>query len=286
LKKRTAVPWIADYRDPTVGSPFRRSDGLPGWVDRTMEKRFFRAADLLLTVTDSVRQEFIARSPEVEGKTAVLWNGFDPEEEIGPKPIPPRPYRVLAHFGSLYGGRTPVLPMASIDRLITRGALNPAQFRLRLVGGLEPAIREKNRPLFDKLTAAGCLECLASLPRAQALQEMMASDGLLLADNNESGIGHTVPAKLFEYVRVGRPILALTAGGSPVERLLTASGVPFVALSPGMSDDAIDDRMLAFLKMPSAPVPLSQVFLADFDGRNQARTLAGLIDGMLDKRNV
>ncbi len=163
LKKRTGVPWVADYRDPTVGSPFRPSTGLPGWMDRTMEKHFFKSADLLLTVTDYVRQEFIQRWPEVENKTAVLWNGFDPEEDIGPRPIPERSYRVLAHFGSLYGGRTPVLPMSSIDRLIGRGLIDPARLRLRLIGSIEPAIVEKNRQLFDRLTEKGCLECLCAV---------------------------------------------------------------------------------------------------------------------------
>jgi glycosyltransferase involved in cell wall biosynthesis len=286
LKRRTGVPWIADYRDPTVGSPFRAPSGLPGWMDRFMEKRFFAAADLLLTVTDHIRQEFIQRWPEVEGKTAVLWNGFDPEEEIGPKPIPPRAYRVLAHFGSLYGGRTPVLPMASIDRLIGRGVIDPASFRLQLIGPLEPAIRDKNPEVFERLTAKGCLECLAPLPREQALQAMMESDRLLLADNNESGIGQTVPAKLFEYVRVGRPILALTAAGSPVARILETSGVPFVALTPDMKEEAIDRRMMEFLSLPSDPVQVSARFASEFDGRKQAQALAGMMDRMLEGRGA
>ena len=284
LKKKTGVPWIADYRDPTVGSPFRPSEGLPGWMDRTMEKHFFKSADLLLTVTDYVRQEFVQRWPEVESKTAVLWNGFDPEEDIGPKPIPDRPYRVLAHFGSLYGGRTPVLPMASIDRLIGRGLIDPARLRLRLIGSIEPTILEKHRQLFDRLTEKGCLECLPPQPRAQALQAMMEADQLLLADNNDSGIGQTVPAKLFEYVRVGRPILALTAAGSPVERILTSSGVPFVGLAPQMGESAIDARMIEFLDMPSDPVQVSERFSLEFDGRKQAQTLARLIDTMLERK--
>lgn len=251
-----------------------------------MEKHFFKSADLLLTVTDYVRQEFIQRWPGIESKTAVLWNGFDPEEDIGPRPIPDRPYRVLAHFGSLYGGRTPVLPMLSIDRLIGRGLLDPGHLRLRLIGSIEPAILEKNRQLFDRLTDKGCLECLAPQPRAQALQAMMEADQLLLADNNESGIGQTVPAKLFEYVRVGRPILALTAAGSPVERILTSSGVPFVGLAPQMDEAAIDARMIEFLDMPSDPVQVSERFSSEFDGRKQAQTLAGLIDAMLERKKI
>ena len=285
LKKRTGLPWIADYRDPVVGNPFRTTQGLPGLVDRVMDRRFFRTADLLVAVTDRVVAEWIQSRPEVAGKTAVLWNGFDPDEYIVPKPIPLRSYRVLAHIGSFYGGRNPVVPMASIDRLIGRGVLNPERLRLRFIGPLEPAIRSKNQRLFDQLTALGCLECCPAIPRAQALEAMIEADQLMLADNNDSSVGQTVPAKLFEYIRVGRPILALTTSGSPVERILALSGVPFVALSPELDEETIDGRMVDFLQLPSQPVPMSEQFSSQFNGRNQARKLAALIDGVVPRRD-
>ena len=284
LKKRSGLPWIADYRDPVVGNPFRTSKGLPGWVDRAMDRRFFRTADLLLTVTDRIEAEWVQNHPEVAGKTAVLWNGFDPDEHIVPKPIPLRSHRVLAHIGSFYGGRNPVVPLASIDRLIGCGVLDPVRLRLRFIGPLEPAIRSKNQRLFDQLTALGCLECSPPIPRAQALEAMMEADQLMIADNNDSNIGHTVPAKLFEYIRVGRPILALTAFGSPVERILALSGVPFVTLSPELDEDTIDGRMVDFLNLPSQPVRVSEHFSTQFNGRNQARTLASLIDSVVGAR--
>jgi hypothetical protein len=114
----------------------------------------------------------------------------------------------------------------------------------------------------------------------------MESDSLLLADNNYASIGHTVPAKLFEYIRVGRPVLALTVKDSPVERILGMSGVPFVTLSPGMDDQLIDARMIQFLSLPTGPVDLSEQFLSEFNGRNQARTLAGLLDRILDPLSI
>jgi hypothetical protein len=113
---------------------------------------------------------------------------------------------------------------------------------------------------------------------------MMEADQLMLADNNDSNVGHTVPAKLFEYIRVGRPILALTAFGSPVERILALSGVPFVTLSPELDEDMIDGRVVDFLKLPSQPVRVSEHFSTQFNGRNQARTLASLIDSAVGPR--
>jgi glycosyltransferase involved in cell wall biosynthesis len=284
LKKKLGLPWIADYRDPIVGNPFRRSTGMPGMADRFLGARFFDAADLLVAVTDYGREEWIRRCPEVESKSAVIWNGYDPEEAIAPKPIPSGSCRVVSHIGSFYGGRDPVVPLASILRLVRRGTLDPARFRFRLIGAIEPAIRERHSELFSQLVAMGCLELVPLMPRPQALDAMMESDSLLLVDTNQAAIGHTVPAKLFEYIRVGRPILAVTVQGSPVERILAMSGVRFVPLYPDMDDAAIDARMVEFLNLPTHSVELQEQFLVEFNGRNQARTLAGLLDKILGVR--
>jgi glycosyltransferase involved in cell wall biosynthesis len=282
LKKRFGLRWIADYRDPIVDNPLRAYRGLPKLLDRIMENRVCTAADRILTVTDHLRDEWIQRHPETAQKVAVLWNGFDPSEEIEAKAIPPKAFRVLAHIGSFYAGRTPVMPLSSVDRLIQRSLLDPKCLRVRLIGSLDAKIRRSNQELFDRLTHLGVLECMPYVPRAEALKSMMEVDQLMLADNNPSNIGHTVPAKLFEYIRVGRPILALTSADSPVERILTISGVPFVALYPNLREETIDARLLDFLRLSSDPVRPSRRFCQEFDGRNQAQTLALLLDQLLD----
>ncbi len=283
LKKQFGLPWIADYRDPLVGNPFRTASGLPGLIDRYLDRRFFRAADLLIAVSDCVKDEWTKRSPKVKNKTAVIWNGFDPEEQIGPKSAQSNGYRVVSHIGNFYEGRNPVMPLASILRLVRNGRLNPSCFRFRFIGNLDPSIWAKHGELLGQLTNMGCLQWLATMPRGHALNAMMQSDELMLVDNNNSGIGYTVPAKLFEYIRVGRPILSLTVNGSPVQRILALSGVPFVTLSPDLNEETIDDRMIEFLNLPTEAVNVSDKFMTEFNGRNQARSLAGLIDELMPR---
>jgi hypothetical protein len=54
-----------------------------------------------------------------------------------------------------------------------------------------------------------------------------------------------------------------------------------VVLSPDLDEPTMDARMMEFINLPSDPVPVSEQFLSDFNGRNQAQKLAGLLDGML-----
>ncbi len=55
-----------------------------------------------------------------------------------------------------------------------------------------------------------------------ALQEMLCADGLLLIQ--ASMCNHQIPAKLYEYLRAGRPIVALTDPVGNTADALRASG--------------------------------------------------------------
>src|SRR5215471_17167671 len=45
LKRRLRLKWIADFRDPLVGNPFRSQNRLPAIADRVLQRRIFRHAD-------------------------------------------------------------------------------------------------------------------------------------------------------------------------------------------------------------------------------------------------
>ena len=65
----------------------------------------------------------------------------------------------------------------------------------------------------------------------RALREMVEADVLLLMDSPGRTIG--VPAKLYEYLGAGRPILALGERGGDLERVLFESGAPHRIAPPG-----------------------------------------------------
>jgi hypothetical protein len=90
------------------------------------------------------------------------------------------------------------------------------------------------------LRATGCDDCLRGLlgqlriddivmlePRVgyrEALAEMLAADGLLVLQ--AANCNYQVPAKLYEYLRARRPILALTdAAGDTAQTLADAGSI-------------------------------------------------------------
>ena len=112
--------------------------------------------------------------------------------------------------------------------------------------------------------------------RDQALEELRTANSLVLLDMTHRE-GYTVPAKLYEYVRVGRPILALTDVGSPTQRILAKSGIPHTIITKDDSDERVDEALLEFLSLPSDACRPSEWFAENFDGRRQAASMAELL---------
>ena len=277
LKLRYGIKWIADFRDPVSGNAFRIRKYTSGY-NALLQHAILAHADAVITVTDTIHEEWLERYQPWARKIHLIWNGFDPEEAAPQSAIPDRPYRVLAHVGSIYGGRHPHLLLAAMERLISLGRLNPAQVRVRLIGVVEEATLRPHSPPARTLIEHGCLECgMGDVPRDAALRAIAEADFLLLLDGNALSIGYTLPAKVFEYIRTGRPILAITGRSSPVDRILSRSGIPFLCLYYDDPAEQVDTKVLQFFGLKSEPVEPSAWFLSQFDGRRQVQTLAEIL---------
>src|SRR5690606_7651847 len=137
--------------------------------------------------------------------------------------------------GNLYAGRNPVAVLESLERLRISGDGEVARWNIALVGTDLSSPEEK--AVIDRCVAAGWTSRNGTrIPHAEALRITQESDGLLLLQP-QSDV--QVPAKLFEYIRIGRPILSLAPRNSPVEWILERSGIPHTNLYPDDSAQEI-----------------------------------------------
>jgi glycosyltransferase involved in cell wall biosynthesis len=281
LKRRYGVKWIADFRDPIVGSPFRTGSRR---FDAFLEPRIFQQADAVIANTDALEQTWLDRYPQHRRKISVLWNGFDPEEAIAAMAIPERNHRVLTHTGDIYGPRHPGQLFAAMTRLLDRGALEPGTLKIRLVGQFVPDWLPEHAAAMQALVKSGQVDCSGEVvPRAQAIEALAESDYLLLLDVSGPQAGIQVPSKTFEYLQIGRPVLTFTTRNSALARILERSGVPGVCIYDTDGAGTVDERMMEFLRLPRNPVRASDWFWEQFDGVNQARQLAAWIDELTGK---
>jgi glycosyltransferase involved in cell wall biosynthesis len=247
LHKLTGIPWVADFRDPMAQEGYP-SDPRRHRAYRWIEERALRHAARVLFTTPGTLRMYAERYPWVPTqKLAINENGYDEESfraaEMAALPASPaaRPLKLL-HSGIVYPSeRDPQHLFQAVQRLLKTGQLNPGEveivFRASGHDGHLAALIEKH--------AVGSVVKLApALGYRDALAEMIQADALLVLQ--ASNCNEQIPAKLYEYFRARRPILALTDPKGDTASALRQAGLD--AIAPLDSPAAIAELLPSFLR--------------------------------------
>jgi glycosyltransferase involved in cell wall biosynthesis len=233
LKRRYGLPWLADFRDPWYRTgQFERGSGLSSWWIGRQEACVMRGADAVIANAPGACRALREAYPELRGKFVTLPNGYDREafEALVADPNPrsaSQPIRVV-HTGAIYAGRDP-RPLLDAVKIV--GTVEGRPVAVDFFGpppenaDYDLAREIEARSLGDKLAIFG------QVPYARVLREMVSADINVLMDNPGRTIG--VPAKLYEYLGAGRPILALGEPDGDLAWVLGQSGVPYRIAPPG-----------------------------------------------------
>ncbi len=223
LKQRFNLPWLADFRDPWVTGAFWKEGGRwhRYWQHR-FEARVMRQADLIVHNTPTACTVAQKAYPDAAGRMTYLTNGYDPERfpAIPREPHCAGPVRVV-HIGQLYMGRD---PGPILDAVAGMSAESLPPFQLEFIGrtvygsGNSAQIEAEKRGVQDRVL------CRPQMSYEASLAEMCAADVLLLLEPPNRDLG--VPAKLYEYLGAGRPILAASGGSPDLQTILTESNAP------------------------------------------------------------
>jgi glycosyltransferase involved in cell wall biosynthesis len=275
LIRKKKLRWIADSRDPLGDNPshigltkFQR--GLYRWLERLILKK----ADIVVANTDAVAEQLKNTYPGYAARVHLIWNGFDPEDTIEQRPLANKAYRVYSHTGELYGGRNIAPILHSVSRLIDTGQLIAGSIRIRLIGPFK-SDSVPDSEFLRRATEQGWLELdPEQVPRQEARRIAQDSDGLLLVQPQSTV---QVPGKLFEYLRLGRPILAFILPGTPIERILSQSGVPYKCVYAESSPQEMEKALLSFFALQSDACQANTWFKKMFDAQRQTEALDILI---------
>jgi glycosyltransferase involved in cell wall biosynthesis len=235
LKSITSAFWVADFRDPWIEEG---SFPVPGTfryrIESALERMVMRQCDCVLVTTPYLKQEFLSRYPELpKDKIQVIYNGYDESDFSHNGVAPSRNQFEIIHAGLVTREfRNPLPLLETMASLIAEGSLPRNQLKITFMGGdwwvasPEFAAEVKRLGLHEVVIVEGRVshkEALERLAQAAVLLLLQASD-----DTRS-----LIPAKAFEYLRVGRPILALTIEGATAD-LLKGRNHSFV-VDPGDS---------------------------------------------------
>ena len=150
------------------------------------------------------------------------------------------------HSGVLYPEERDPRPFfAAVKQLKSTGVIDAGSLRivLRATGN--------DAHYAPELAAAAIDDIVQLAPPVgyrQALQEMLTADGLLLFQ--ASMCNHQIPAKVYEYMRAGRPILALTDPVGDTANVLECARTGVIA--DLRSADDIATRLQGFVEQLKA----------------------------------
>ena len=276
LKRLTGRPWIAELRDGWYRWNRAIFPDYPRWRDaleRSLEAAALRTADRVILVTERMADAFRQQYPALPHEHfAVVSNGFDPAQfradEAGWIEHAHAEGWRLVHAGALYYGRSVSALLAAAQRVIEADAAFGRDFTLRLIGTLDGSTHaEVGRSQLR-------VELAPQASHEHAIREMRAADALLLVANTTPGAEATVPGKLFEYLAVGRPVLALAPCESSTADVFKQTGGGWLAAA----DDVDEIARVLRQAYVERTTPNNLAGVARFDRRRLAGELAAMFD--------
>jgi glycosyltransferase involved in cell wall biosynthesis len=225
IHRATGLPWVADFRDPMA------QDGYPAdpktWEQyRRIEETAVSQAACSVFTTRGAARIYRERYPQFAARIQVIENGYDEDSFPATPPEPPTDGPlVLLHSGIVYPSeRDPTALFDALAQLRGRGEAGPDRLRIRFRAAVHDATIEvlaRQRGVHDMV------EFAPPVAYREALHEMQTVHALLVLQ--AANCNEQVPAKLYEYLRAGRPIVALTDPAGDTADVLRRAGMADVA---------------------------------------------------------
>lgn len=220
LHRATGVRWIADFRDPWTEMHYFKHMGLLPCTaarHRRVEQRVLDEADVVIAVSQPVRDDFQART---KTPVVLITNGFDEDDFAVERPELPAGRFTLVHTGLFASDGN---PLALWDVLAGKCAEDPAfkeQLLIRLAGKTDPEILEAIR----KRDLEGNLENLGYRPHGACVELQRSANVLLLPLRQEPEYAKALPGKIFEYLAARRPVLGIGQENGAAAAVLADAG--------------------------------------------------------------
>jgi len=273
MRETRGRPVVLDLRDPWLGP-----GGHPpaSWRQRRVwgarERWCIDAAKAVVVISEAMRDDLVSRLHVPTERITVIPNGFDAQRCRPVEVLRSRPALTLTHVGSVAHRNRPDLLLTALAA--GRQRLSPT-LRVRFVGNLSAAY-------VAGLGLADVVETAGLVPSAEAWRETCSADALLLLVGEYVGRwGHN--AKMFEYLRSGRPILCLEeAPGSNDRRLLEQLAPERTVYASLTSPVEIIDAIHRVIELAKS-IPFGQINESPGLMRYDRRRLAGELADVLNR---
>ncbi len=282
LKRRTNLPWVADFRDLWTDdcryrepAPDRRA------AHRRLEQEILESADAVIAVSERQRKILADHVPGQCDKFITITNGFDPadfeNQTVDEAKTDSR--FVLAFVGRFQLAQTKPELFEGLRLFVERLGDQKSRFLLRVVGYASKSAQERLRA-----TGMEC-EFVDYVAHPEAIRIMRSADALLLKVPAGANGDSVIAGKLFEYLASQRPILAIGPQGGECERIVHSCSA---GLTAHFDETAIAGALVQLFEAWSDGRPIPGCVSDGLDAYNRielTRRLAAVFERLAGRRS-
>lgn len=223
IKNKYGIKWVQDYRDPWMTNKYylekyRKDINITQRLQKQLEEKLVWKSDAVLVVAKSMIEEYVTEFGVPEDKIFEITNGYDEDDFSNIHLKGDRNNKfTLCYNGMIYIDRSPLELLNYINELIEEGQILADDIQWIFNGTLENKWRQK----IDCLDRYNIVKYNGYLTHSESIKSAMQSDILVLfgAQGGATKVFYT--GKVFEYIRMRKPILSFSTEGGVLTNILS-----------------------------------------------------------------
>lgn len=220
LAKWSGIKWVADFRDPWTEIHYYEDNPrayFPRSLDKQLEYSVLSRANIVTCISQKDIELDFGHKTSIQ-KCINIPNGYDETDFVNFNVDSNQKFNIfqIIHLGSINHERLPISLLSSIEKLYLNKIISPQSFKITLIGKTENILKE----YIVQHQIEDLVEFIPYLPHKEALTLCQSADLLLLLVTQSNKNIRILPGKTFEYLRMGKQILALGPKGGEVARIL------------------------------------------------------------------
>ena len=217
FKQKYETTWVADFHDYWtelfILPQFYRT-ALAHQLDSYYERNVLKQTDLVLTHCMSSKRIQQKKLQSGHDKLLVHTMGFNPDLVLRENTAREQDHFTITYSGVIAENYQPDVFFEACRSLLNQAPKAP--LLLRFVGTVSPYIQG----LVEQYELGAYFESTGYVSHQRAVDFLRQSTLLLLVNPHVPSEKRIVPGKLYEYLAVRKPILAISTKGSEVEDIL------------------------------------------------------------------
>ena len=247
LSRRYKKPWVADFRDPWPAYYLKRPSLLKR-LDESLERIVLSEATRITIAWPGILEDIINRHKDFDKKKVTLiTNGFDEDDLKGVTPLKFEHF-TISYPGVFYRDRHPESLFEGLTLLFREKAELRKEIRILFIGMTDPILTN----LINKYKLSDVVKHISYKTHRECIRYLLGSHLLFL-----NTLRNCVPGKLYEYLGLRKPIMALVGRNTMVAEIVRSTKAGIV-IEPTDTEEVKESIMKLYEKYKKGILKLNR----------------------------